>query len=73
MVTNREWALRMIPVLIRWAQATWDKPHYYSHLSAAVGHKTNQIGNVMIVIENIINELRNTSGKKNIPTLNGLI
>lgn len=47
MATNRDWALRMIPVLTRWAQATWDKPHYYSHLTAAVGHKTNQIGNVM--------------------------
>ncbi len=46
MATNKDWALRMIPVLVRWAQATWDKPHYYADLSAA-GHKTNQIGAVM--------------------------
>lgn len=46
-MTNREWALKMIPVLVRWAQGAWDKPHYYSDLTAAVGHKTNQIGNVM--------------------------
>ena len=37
----------MIPVLVRWAQGAWDKLHYYSDLTAAVGHKTNQIGNVM--------------------------
>lgn len=72
MATNREWALRMIPVLIRWAQATWDKPHYYSDLSAAVGHKTNQIGNVMENVQNIIVELRKTL-KSDIPTLNCLV
>ena len=72
MATNKEWALRMIPVLIRWAQATWDKPHYYSDLSAAVGHKTNQIGNVMGNVQNIIVELRKTLDP-NIPTLNGLV
>ena len=51
MATNREWAMKMIPVLVRWAQATWDKPHYYSNLTAAVGHKTNQIGAVMTTIQ----------------------
>lgn len=72
MATNKEWALRMIPVLIRWAQATWDKPHYYSDLTAAVGHKTNQIGKVMSVIQDIINEIADKKGK-DIPTLNGLV
>ncbi len=72
MATNREWALKMIPVLIRWAIGAWDKPHYYSDLSAAVGHKTNQIGNVMGVIQDIIDNLQKKSGK-NIPTLNSLV
>ena len=72
MATNREWALKMIPVLIRWALGAWDKPHYYSDLSAAVGHKTNQIGNVMGVIQDIIDNLQKKSGKK-IPTLNSLV
>ena len=26
---------------------TWDKSHYYSDITAAVGHKTNQIENLM--------------------------
>ena len=37
---DEEWSLKMIPVLIRWAQSSWYKPHYYADLSAAVGHKT---------------------------------
>ena len=73
MATNREWALRMIPVLVRWAQATWDKPHYYSDLTAAVGHKTNQIGSVMGTIQDIIDELKKKSGRDDIPTLNSLV
>ncbi len=72
MATNREWALRMIPVLVRWAQATWDKPHYYSDLSAAVGHKTNQTGQAIGIIQDIIDELSKKTGKK-IPTLNCLV
>ena len=71
-MTNKEWALKMIPVLIRWAQATWDKPHYYSHLASAVGHKTNQIGAVMGTIQDIIDDLKKSSGKQ-IPTLNCLV
>ncbi|MBO6252276.1 MAG: hypothetical protein J6O49_01300 [Bacteroidaceae bacterium] len=73
MATNRTWALKMIPVLIRWAQGAWDKPHYYSDLSAAVGHKTNQIGNVMGTIQDIIDDLKKKSGKEDIPTLNCLV
>lgn len=72
MATNKEWALRMIPILVRWAQGAWDKPHYYSDLTAAVGHKTNQIGNVMGIIQDIIDDLQKKSGKK-IPTLNCLV
>lgn len=72
MATNKEWALKMIPVLVRWAQGTWDKPHYYSDLTAAVGHKTNQIGNVMGTIQDIIDNLQKQSGKE-IPTLNSLV
>lgn len=72
MATNKDWALRMIPVLVRWAQATWDKPHYYADLSAAVGHKTNQIGAVMGMIQDILDGL-NTKFGKDIPTLNGLV
>ena len=62
-MTNKEWALKMIPVLVRWAQGAWDKPHYYSDLTAAVGHKTNHIGNVMGIIQDIIDDLQKQSGK----------
>jgi hypothetical protein len=47
MATNREWAMKAIPLLVRWAQATWDKPHYYSDLKIAIGHNTNQLGRVL--------------------------
>lgn len=72
MASNREWAMKMIPILVRWAQGTWDKPHYYSDLSAAVGHKTSQIGNVMEVIQDTMDNLQKRTGKK-IPTLNCLV
>lgn len=71
-MTNREWALKMIPILVRWAQGAWDKPHYYSDLTAAVGHKTNQIGSVMGTIQDILDDLQKQTGKK-IPTLNSLV
>lgn len=72
MATNKEWAMKMIPVLVRWAQATWDKPHYYSHLSKAVGHKTNQIGKIMAIVQDSLKQLEKLSRKK-IPTLNALV
>lgn len=72
MATNREWALKMIPVLVRWAQSTWDKPHYYSDLSKAVGHKTNQTGSAIGIIQDILDELKQSSGR-DIPTLNSLV
>jgi len=65
--------MRMIPVLIRWAQSSWDKPHYYSQLSSAVGHKTSQIGGVMGEIQVIFRDLMKNSGRDDIPTLNGLV
>ena len=72
MATVREWALKMIPVLVRWAQGAWDTPHYYSDLSTSVGLKTNQIGDMMGVIQDIIDELSEQTGER-IPTLNGLV
>lgn len=69
---NRDWALKMIPVLIRWAMGSWDQLHFYSDLSKAVGQKTNQIGSVMGTIQDMLDEL---SKDKNfpIPTLNALV
>ena len=72
MATNREWALKAIPVLIRWAQATWDQPHYYSQLKIAIGHKSNRLGGVMGRVHDIIDELSKKTDRK-IPTLNGLV
>ena len=73
MATNRDWALKMIPVLVRWAQGAWDKPHYYSDLTAAVGLKTNQIGRVMGTIQGILENLGKQSGKGKIPPLNAIV
>lgn len=72
MATNREWAMKAIPVLVRWAQAAWDQPHYYSQLKIAIGHNTNRLGGVMGRVHDIIEELSNSSGEE-IPTLNGLV
>jgi len=72
MATNREWAMKAIPVLVRWAQATWDKPHYYSQLRMAIGHSTNRLGGVMGRVHDIIEEIGESTGEK-IPTLNGLV
>ncbi len=70
--TRRELALMMIPVLIRWAQASWDKPHYYGDLSAAVGYGSNQIGDILGEIKDIQDEIQKKY-KKNIPPLNALV
>lgn len=70
-MTEREIALKMIPVLIRWAQASWDKPHYYQDLSNAIGYGSNQIGGVLGVIKDILVELSKEYGKE-IPPLNAL-
>lgn len=70
--TRRELALKMIPVLIRWAQASWDKPHYYADLSAAIEYGSNQIGDVLGEIKDVLDEVMQTSGKQ-IPPLNALV
>lgn len=69
---NRDWALKMIPVLIRWAMGSSDRLHFYSDLSKAVGHKTNQIGSVMGRIQDMLDEL-SKDNKIPIPTLNALV
>ena len=30
MASTKDWALKMIPVLVRWAQTSWDRTHYGS-------------------------------------------
>ena len=72
MATLEEWALKMIPVLVRWAQTSWDKPHYYSQLSMAVGLNTNRISRQLGQIHDIIRELSKKTGR-DIPTLNCLV
>ena len=71
-MTNKEWAMKMIPVLIHWAQYSWETPHYYSDLSNAIGHKTNWIGGPLGCIQDIIDELAKEH-QRNIPTLNSLV
>ena len=73
MATYKEWAMKMIPVLVRRAQSSWDKPHYYSQLSKAVGLKTSQIGGIMGTIQDILDDVKEQTGWKDIPPLNGLV
>lgn len=61
----------MIPVLIRWAQASWDKPHYYKDLSQAIGYGSNQIGHILGEIKDIMDGLSKEYGTE-IPPLNAL-
>lgn len=70
--TRRELALMMIPVLVRWAQASWDKPHYYADLSAAIGYGSNHIGKVLGEVKNVIDEVMQKTGRQ-IPPLNALV
>ena len=70
--TRRELALKMIPVLIRWAQASWDKPHYYADLSAAIDYGSNQIGDVLGEIKDVLDDVTQKYGKQ-IPPLNALV
>ena len=72
-MTEREIALKMIPVLVRWAQASWDKPHYYSDLSAAIGYGSNQIGHMLGEVKDIMDEVSRENGGKKIPPLNALV
>lgn len=71
-MTNEQWAMKMIPVLIHWAQYSWETPHYYSELSNAVGHKTSQISGILEGIHDMMDDLAKKY-KKTIPTLNCLV
>ena len=71
-MTNKEWAMKMIPVLIHWAQYSWETPHYYSDLSNAIGHKTNRIGRPLGCVHDIIDELAKEH-HRTIPPLNSLV
>lgn len=62
------WVKKMIPVLIHWAQCSWDKIHYYSDLARTVGFSSNQIGHFLGCIDDVIKSL-----DANIPTLNALV
>lgn len=62
----------MIPVLIRWAQASWDKPHYYQDLSRAIGYGSNQIGKILGGIKDILDEVSEEYDRA-IPPLNALV
>lgn len=62
------WVKKMIPVLIHWAQCSWNKTHYYSDLAHAVGFSSNQIGHFLGCIDDVIKSL-----DKDIPTLNALV
>lgn len=62
------WVKKMIPVLVHWAQKSWDKPHYYSDLSKAVGYGSDQIGRFLGCIDDAIKSVG-----KGIPTLNALV
>ena len=66
-----ELARQMIPVLISWAQEG-KSPQYYSTLSKAIGHKTDQIGRQMGAIGWIFKNLSKESGRP-IPLLNGFV
>ena len=70
--TRRELALMMIPVLIRWAQSSWDKPHYYADLSNAIGYGSSQIGHILGEIKDIMDEVSKKNGGEKIPPLNAL-
>lgn len=72
MATQRDWALKMIPILIRWAYGAWNTPHYYSDLSKVVGYKSYRIGGILGEVQDIINELK-AKRSEDIPTLNGLV
>lgn len=62
------WVKKMIPVLIHWAQNSWDKPHFYSDLANAVGFPSNHVGHFLGCIDDVVKSLG-----KDIPTLNALV
>lgn len=81
-MTTREWAMKMIPVLVYWARESWEIPHTYKDLCLAVGYRSYRIGGMLGRIHDILSSLEeewNTHGsleeKRNtpIPTLNSLV
>ena len=73
MASTKDWALKMIPVLIRWAQTSWYRTHYYSDLTKAIGLKTNQIGKMMGEVQSILNKYFKSIGSDKNITLNALV
>ena len=73
MASTKDWALKMIPVLVRWAQTSWDRTHYYSDLTKAIGLKTNQIGRMMGEVQTILDKYFESIGSKEKITLNALV
>ena len=73
MASTKDWALKMIPVLVRWAQTSWDRTHYYSDLTKAIGLKTNQIGRMMGEVQTILDNYFESIGSKEKITLNALV
>ena len=73
MAGTKDWALKMIPVLIRWAQTSWDRTHYYSDLTKDIGLKTNQIGKMMGEVQSILNKYFKSIGSDKNITLNALV
>lgn len=69
---NPMWACKMLPVLVYWAERS-TKPHTYGELSKEVGHRTDQIGAILGLIDDIFNELRKLKKFKDLPTLNFLV
>lgn len=62
---------KMIPVLVRWAQGSWDKIHLYSDLQKAIGHTTPRLGHQLGCLNEVLNGLEVKFG--HIPTLNALV
>lgn len=73
MATYNDWAMKTIPVLIRWAQGAWDVPHYYSDLTNAVGYSSHRMGGrILDEVGGIMSKLEKKY-KCKIPTLNALV
>ncbi|MCQ2330125.1 MAG: hypothetical protein MJZ93_06195 [Paludibacteraceae bacterium] len=74
MSTNLQYetALRMIPTLVYWAKYETDITHYYSDLSLAAGYSSPRIGNILVTLQQILDNLSQRTGK-HIPTLNSLV
>lgn len=52
-MTNGEWAMKMIPVLVYWARESWEIPHTYKDLCLAVGYKSYRMGGVLGCIKSM--------------------